>query len=174
MPQLCWLTCPPGNKRKGADIARSLFIPERAGTTLTWHLRLPHPTWEESLSHFLDSVSSAPDTQPSITCSERCWAASTQTTTLILFEQAARPTTPPALLNVDIAHEATLFSVSKANIYQLCDVNWTEWDSEQDVPEDPTRLKKFSSVKTCARWIFFLHTMESLGHCTNETEQILG
>lgn len=109
---------PPGNKRKGADIARSLFIPERAGTTLTWHLSIPHPTWEESLSHFLDSVSSAPDTQPSITCSERCWAASTQTTTLILFEQAGRPTTPPALLNVDIAHEAALFSVSKANIYQ--------------------------------------------------------
>lgn len=43
------------------------------------------------------SVSFAADTQPSITCSGRCWAASPQTTALILFEQAARPDTPPAL-----------------------------------------------------------------------------
>lgn len=69
---------------------------------LAWHLRLPHPTWEESVSHFLDSVSFAAGTQPSITCREGRWAASTQTT-LILFEQAARPDTPPALLNVHLA-----------------------------------------------------------------------
>lgn len=51
-------------------------------------------------------------------------------------------------------------------------INWTELDSEQEqVLKTPPDGKKICSVKTCARKIFFLHIAESLGHCTNETEQ---
>ena len=118
--------------------------PGKGWTTLTWHLRLPHPTCEDLLSSFLDPISFAADTQPSIACSERWWAASTQATILILFGHAARPDTPPAPLNVDIAHEATLLLYLQSKHIQTWVTLtgqrvsfWTGWSWK------PTRLSKF-------------------------------
>lgn len=95
----CADSVPPETTKGKEPTLHDPSSPRQGLNTLRWHLRLPHPTWEDfaislSGSHALCSPYPA----------QHCLQASTQTTILILFRQAARPDTPPAPLNMDIAH----------------------------------------------------------------------
>lgn len=151
----------------------TLVHPSKDWTKLMHHLRLLHPMWENLLFPFPDLISFAADSQPSIACSERWWAASSQTTALILFRQAARYDTPPASLNVDIAHYTTLLYLQSKHILTWVILTgekvsfWMGWSWK------PTRLSKFFSVKACVRSRFLVHIVESLQLYTSVTEQNL-